>query len=105
MKDAGPTPMTGRQIVGCNVYSSGEENFLECIVPRAYKVFLDYFKLVHQIPDYEATPQDIPDANEQEEESAWGVPAKDDESREVKFDATTAGEAEVEKAVASFAYR
>ena len=50
------TSLPGRKDFGCNVYSSGEDSFVECVMPRAQGAILDYFKLVNQTPDFEDTP-------------------------------------------------
>ena len=47
------TPVTGREEFGCNCYSSGEPVYIESVMSRAYKSFLDYFKLVTAVPGYE----------------------------------------------------
>ena len=53
------TPLTGRKDFGCNCYSSGEGLYLECIMPKAHRSMLDYFKVVGDNSDYEAEPQDF----------------------------------------------
>ena len=79
------TPMTGRHILGCNVYSSGVHDFVECIMPRSYKEFLDYFKLVEANPSYEATPQNS-EAPEEEQQIQWGVQDAGDVDIDVHID-------------------
>lgn len=54
------TPLTGRDDFGCNCYSSGEPNHVECIMPRAHTSMVRYFKVVHENPNYEVDPQNFP---------------------------------------------
>ncbi|KAL8762550.1 MAG: hypothetical protein Q9184_001458 [Pyrenodesmia sp. 2 TL-2023] len=46
------TPLVGREDFGCNCYSAGEGEILECIMPKAYKSILKFFKLVNDVPGY-----------------------------------------------------
>lgn len=50
------TPLYGREEVGCNCYSSGEDKDFECIMPNAYTSMLEFFQLVHNLPGYEEKP-------------------------------------------------
>ncbi|KAI4203432.1 MAG: hypothetical protein LQ346_001781 [Caloplaca aetnensis] len=45
-------PLVGRESFGCNCYSAGEGEILECIMPKAYKSMLKFFKLVDDVPGY-----------------------------------------------------
>ena len=47
------TPLTGRKEIGCNCYSSGSAQHLECIMPEAYRDMLAFFRLVNELPGYE----------------------------------------------------
>ena len=62
------TPLNGRKQFGCNVYSAGEPHHVECIMPRAYKNILRYLQLVEDAPNYAATEQYIPPADDADEE-------------------------------------
>lgn len=42
----------GRKDFGCNCYSAGEGEILECIMPKAYKSMLKFFQLVNDVPGY-----------------------------------------------------
>ncbi|KAL8906401.1 MAG: hypothetical protein Q9207_002062 [Kuettlingeria erythrocarpa] len=46
------TPLVGRETFGCNCYSAGEGEIVECIMPKAYKSMLKFFKLVDDVPGY-----------------------------------------------------
>ncbi len=50
------TLLDGREIIGCNCFSSGEKDNEECIMPRAYLYMLDWFELVNSVPGYEERP-------------------------------------------------
>lgn len=54
MQSAEPleTPLIGRKDCGCNCYSAGEDQVLECIMPNAYKSMLEFFQLVNEVPGY-----------------------------------------------------
>lgn len=88
LKDDAPlgTPMTGREELGCNVYSTGPTHLLEGIMPRHYKVLLDYFKLVRHNPTYANTPQDIPNGAEEIVETSWGMGGEDDVNIDIELD-------------------
>lgn len=45
-------PLVGRNDFGCNCYSAGEGEILECIMPKAYKSILKFFRLVNDVPGY-----------------------------------------------------
>ena len=45
--------MPGRDQFGCNCYSSGEELYQENVVVRSWRSMLDWFNLIHTLPDYE----------------------------------------------------
>lgn len=47
------TPLSGREHFGCNCYSSGEAVHTECIMPRAYRSMLGFFRLVADVPGYQ----------------------------------------------------
>lgn len=47
------TPLSGREHFGCNCYSSGEAIHTECIMPRAYRSMLGFFRLVADVPGYQ----------------------------------------------------
>ena len=47
------TPLTGRKEIRCNCYSSGSSQYIECIMPEAYKDMLAFFRLVEELPGYE----------------------------------------------------
>ena len=53
------TPLYGRQDIGCNCYSSGENTHVECIMPNAYKNMLAFFQLVHDLAGYEEKPLEV----------------------------------------------
>ena len=71
------TPLQGRSRLGCNVYASGENVYLECIMTKAHVSILDYFKFVLMHPGYENTPQDLEDVGDdgyksgEEETGQW----------------------------------
>lgn len=46
------TPLIGRNDFGCNCYSAGEGEILECIMPKTYKSILKFFQLVNDVPGY-----------------------------------------------------
>lgn len=50
------TPMIGRKDCGCNCYSAGENEVLECIMPKAYGSMLRFFQLVNDVPGYRELP-------------------------------------------------
>jgi hypothetical protein len=56
------TPLRGRNVFGCNVYSSGEDLHLESIMPKNYAWLLDYLKFSFDNPDYVNKSLDLPDA-------------------------------------------
>jgi len=41
------------------VYSGGTPDFVECVMPRAYKDFIDYFEHVSQITNFQNDVQEI----------------------------------------------
>ena len=45
--------MAGREEFGCNCFSSGEELYQENVIVRSWRSMLDWFNLVHSIPNYE----------------------------------------------------
>lgn len=47
------TPLSGREIYGCNCYASGESFYTECIMQNIHKPVLDFFQLVAEVPGYE----------------------------------------------------
>ncbi|KAL9129616.1 MAG: hypothetical protein Q9217_001972 [Psora testacea] len=66
------TPLFGRQQMGCNCLSSGEAQHTECIMPRAYKSMLEFFRLVNDVPGYEEGEMDVEvDGNEAERMVKW----------------------------------
>ncbi|KAG8534275.1 uncharacterized protein KY384_001119 [Bacidia gigantensis] len=46
-------PLSGRSLTGCNVFSSGESQYTECIIPKAHAAMLDFLKMAHEVPGYE----------------------------------------------------
>ena len=68
------TPLHGRSEVGCNCFSSGEATFTECIMPRAYKSMLAYFKMVNDFPGYFEVENLVPEEKEEEDlvAASWG---------------------------------
>ncbi|KAL8839586.1 MAG: hypothetical protein Q9170_001690 [Blastenia crenularia] len=46
------TPLIGRKESGCNCYSAGQNEVLECIMPKAYESMLKFFQLVNDVPGY-----------------------------------------------------
>ena len=53
------TPLYGREEIGCNCYSSGENEHVECIMPNAYTSMLEFFQLTRNLPGYEEQPLSI----------------------------------------------
>lgn len=47
------TPLSGREDIGCNCFSSGEAVHTECIMPQAHRSMLGFFQLVADVPGYQ----------------------------------------------------
>ena len=47
------TPLSGREMYGCNCYASGVSYFTEEVMQNVYKPMLDYFQLIADVPGYE----------------------------------------------------
>ncbi|KAI9879031.1 MAG: hypothetical protein M1830_009830 [Pleopsidium flavum] len=47
------TPLSGREMYGCNCYASGESYYSECVMQNIYRPVLDFFQLVAEVPGYE----------------------------------------------------
>ncbi|KAL9017392.1 MAG: hypothetical protein Q9185_005270 [Variospora sp. 1 TL-2023] len=65
------TPLIGRNDFGCNCYSAGEGEILECIMPKTYKSILKFFQLVNDVPGY----RELANLGD-------GAPVEDDETDE-----------------------
>lgn len=46
-------PVDGRYEFGCNCFSSGEPQNVECIMPRAWKSMLNWLNTMHENPEME----------------------------------------------------
>ena len=72
------TPLSGRRHFGCNVFASGEDTYVECIMPHAREAILDYFKLVSRSPDFEDPPIDIAEEEPPTEILGWNADGEND---------------------------
>lgn len=45
--------MAGRDLYGCNCYSSGEDSYQENAIVRSWGSMLDWFDILHKNPEFE----------------------------------------------------
>lgn len=75
------TPLYGRAEIGCNCYSSGEDKYAECILPRTYTEVLKYFDMVDANPTHEEVDMKIQKPGEEDTSRMvqWLRPEDDEE--------------------------
>ena len=68
-------PVDGRYEFGCNCYSSGETQNVECIMPRAWTSMLRWLNVMHKTPECEEVERIVVSNAQQANEEQWGPEA------------------------------
>ena len=72
------TPVSGREVYGCNCYSSGEDSYSENVMVKCWGSVLDWFDVLNNNPDYEEIEFIYVEPEKDQIELGWPVGDSED---------------------------